>query len=132
VRKSIVIAVVSFFIMSIMAKDITSLSWNIWYVANMDYVAKELCVNKAKPKLKCNGKCHLATQLQKLEESQPQKTPTTPKQLKLKELEWVIASVEILPTAETLIHTETTLTHWNDLKKAPRSFSNTIFHPPQA
>ena len=82
--------------------------------------------------MQCNGKCHLAKQLQKLEEPQPQKTPTTPKQLKLKELEWVIASVEILPMAETLIHAENTLTHWNDLKKAPRSFSNTIFHPPQA
>jgi hypothetical protein len=131
-RKSIVIAVVSFFIMSIMAKDITSLSWNIWYLANKEYVAKELCVNKAKPKLKCNGKCHLAKQLQKLEEPQPKKTPSAPKQLKLKELEWVVASVEILPATDYSVISESTLTYWNEFKKAPRSFSNTIFHPPQA
>lgn len=118
--------------MSIMAKDITSLSWNIWYVANKEYVAKELCVNKAKPQLKCNGKCHLAKQLKKLEEPQPKKTPATPKELKLKEMTWVITSVEILATTETPILSESTLTHWNDLKKAPRSFSNAIFHPPQA
>ncbi len=118
--------------MSIMAKDITSLSWNIWYVANKAYVAKELCVNKAKPQLKCNGKCHLARQLQKLEEPQPKKAPSAPKELKLKEMTWVIASVEILPTTENQVLTESTSPHWNDLKKAPRSFSNTIFHPPQA
>ncbi|HLP54626.1 MAG TPA: hypothetical protein VK151_06345 [Fluviicola sp.] len=131
-KKSIVIAVVSFFIMSIMAKDITSLSWNIWYLANKDYVAKELCVNKARPKMKCNGKCHLAKQLQKLEEPQPKKAPVSPKPLKLKELEWTITSVEILPATETSVSDEKTLTYWNELKKAPRSFSNTIFHPPQA
>ncbi len=118
--------------MSIMAKDITSLSWNIWYVANKEYVAKELCVNKAKPKMKCNGKCHLAKQLQKLEEPQPKKAPTAPKQVKLKELEWVIASAEILPATKNPVITEHNLIYWNDLKKAPRSFSNTIFHPPQA
>lgn len=118
--------------MSIMAKDITSLSWNIWYVANKEYVAKELCINKAKPQLKCNGKCHLAKQLQQLEEPQPKKTPSVPKQLKLKELEWVIASVKIIPATETSVIAESNVTHWNDLKKAPRSFSNTIFHPPQA
>ena len=118
--------------MSIMAKDITSLSWNIWYLANKDYVAKELCVNKARPKMKCNGKCHLAKQLQKLEEPQPKKAPVSPKPLKLKELEWTITSVEILPATETSVSDEKTLTYWNELKKAPRSFSNTIFHPPQA
>lgn len=118
--------------MSIMAKDITSLSWNIWYLANKDYVAKELCVNKAKPQLKCNGKCHLAKQLQKLEEPQPKKPPTAPKHLKLKELEWVVASVELLPATQNPVTIESTHTYWNDLKKAPRSFSNTIFHPPQA
>lgn len=118
--------------MSIMAKDITSLSWNVWYIANKEYVAKELCVNKAKPKLKCNGKCHLAKQLQKLEEPQPKKTPSAPKQVKLKELEWVVASVEILPVTKNPVITENYLIYWNELKKAPRSFSNTIFHPPQA
>lgn len=33
------------------------------YVINYDYIVKELCENKEKPELKCNGKCHLAKQL---------------------------------------------------------------------
>ena len=33
------------------------------YFVNYDYIVKELCENKAKPELKCNGKCHLAKEL---------------------------------------------------------------------
>lgn len=35
------------------------------YVVNYNYIATVLCVNKAKPKLQCNGKCYLAEQLKK-------------------------------------------------------------------
>ncbi len=41
--------------------------YNLGYVAyfelNIDYVIETYCINKEKPKLKCNGKCHLAKQL---------------------------------------------------------------------
>ena len=33
------------------------------YVVNYDYITKVLCENKAKPELKCNGKCHLMKEL---------------------------------------------------------------------
>lgn len=33
------------------------------YFVNYDYIVTELCENKAKPELKCNGKCHLAKEL---------------------------------------------------------------------
>ena len=35
------------------------------FLLNEEYIAKVLCVNKDKPAMKCNGKCHLAKQLQK-------------------------------------------------------------------
>ena len=35
------------------------------YALNYDYISKVLCVNKNKPKLKCNGKCYLMQQLAK-------------------------------------------------------------------
>ena len=35
------------------------------YAFNNDYIAKVLCINKDKPKLKCNGKCYLMQQLAK-------------------------------------------------------------------
>lgn len=33
------------------------------YVIDYEYISEVLCINKDKPKSKCNGKCHLAKQL---------------------------------------------------------------------
>ncbi|WP_255566948.1 hypothetical protein [Flavobacterium litorale] len=42
------------------------------YIFNYDYIAQELCENKAKPELQCNGKCHLMKELAKAaEDEQP-------------------------------------------------------------
>ena len=40
------------------------------YVVNYDYISKVLCVNKAKPQMHCNGKCHLMKELAKAAESE--------------------------------------------------------------
>ena len=40
------------------------------YVVNYEYISKVLCVNKAKPKLQCNGKCHLMKELAKSSENE--------------------------------------------------------------
>ncbi len=47
----------------------------IEYAINYDYIAKTLCVNKAKPQMHCNGKCHLMKQLAKTAENEK---PTSP------------------------------------------------------
>jgi hypothetical protein len=49
------------------------------YFINYNYIAKNLCENKDKPKLKCNGKCHLKKELKKVEESKQtnKKIPVT-------------------------------------------------------
>ncbi len=41
------------------------------YALNQDYIAEFLCVNKDKPQLQCNGKCHLAKQIEKQQEQEP-------------------------------------------------------------
>lgn len=40
------------------------------YVMNYDYISKVLCENKAKPELKCNGKCQLMKELAKASEEE--------------------------------------------------------------
>lgn len=40
------------------------------YVFNYDYISKVLCENKAKPKMQCNGKCHLMKELAKASENE--------------------------------------------------------------
>lgn len=42
----------------------------IEYVANYDYIAKVLCINKSKPDLHCNGKCYLSKELAKTNDSE--------------------------------------------------------------
>jgi hypothetical protein len=35
------------------------------YVVNKGYIVEFLCINKEKPELKCNGKCHLKNKIAK-------------------------------------------------------------------
>lgn len=37
----------------------------ISYTLNKAYIIKEYCINKAKPELKCDGKCYLKKQIEK-------------------------------------------------------------------
>ena len=54
------------------------------YVVNYEYISKVLCVNKAKPELQCNGKCHLMKELAKASENEK---PITDKRIVVKEVE---------------------------------------------
>lgn len=40
------------------------------FIVNQQEIAAKLCENKAKPKLQCNGKCHLKKQLTKIDNSE--------------------------------------------------------------
>lgn len=44
------------------------------YQLNKDYIAKNLCVNKSRPKMHCNGRCHMMKKF-KQEEKQEQDNP---------------------------------------------------------
>jgi hypothetical protein len=40
------------------------------YVFNYNYIVTALCENKAKPEMKCNGKCHLMKELAKASDTE--------------------------------------------------------------
>jgi len=46
------------------------------YVVLYDYIKNELCVNKDKPELECNGKCHLKKELARAADSEKEKGKT--------------------------------------------------------
>ena len=48
------------------------------YLVNQAEITKQFCENKAKPKLNCNGKCHLAKQFAK-QDKQEKSTSETQK-----------------------------------------------------
>jgi len=43
------------------------------YALNQDYIAEFLCINKDKPELQCNGKCHLVKELEKSQKEEQNK-----------------------------------------------------------
>jgi len=48
------------------------------YYANYDYIATELCENKDKPFLECNGKCYLEKQLKQVNHTNHEHKSTIP------------------------------------------------------
>lgn len=58
------IALILIFSIPLMLKTELIVSWKL----NQKSIIERFCVNKNKPKLQCNGKCHLGKQLSKVEE----------------------------------------------------------------
>jgi hypothetical protein len=96
------------------------------YTVNKDYIAKNLCENRNKPTLHCNGKCQLMKKMA-VEDDQSNKTSGS--------------SVAKTPFSEVLFNAAFALTSsvtsvsgslYNDfyLVAIPSSFHSSIFHPP--
>lgn len=62
------------------------------YLLNRDYIAKNLCVNKDKPKSCCKGKCHLVKQLNKTNPDKGKDKKELPNRIQLKQLQDFIIS----------------------------------------
>lgn len=94
------------------------------YEWNKEYIAQTLCKNKAKPKLKCEGKCQVAKKMAAEEEPS---SPTPSQKLKFQEV--VFANEAMRPMIlqpQHLISTEF-LTYLFPVYTPP-VFS--VFHPP--
>lgn len=57
------------------------------YLIHKDYTAKNLCVNRSKPKSYCHGKCHLEKQLKKANPNTENDNKDTPKRIQYKDLD---------------------------------------------
>ena len=44
-------------------KPFYTIGYVSYYELNIDYIIEKYCVNKSKPKFKCNGKCHLTKKI---------------------------------------------------------------------
>lgn len=66
-------------LLSLFAKDVASASWQIWFYLNQAEIAAANCENKDKPQMHCNGKCHLAKELKKMDpKPESDKIPASP------------------------------------------------------
>ena len=99
----------------------------IWFYANRAYISKQLCVNKSRPELKCNGKCYLGRKLKEAEQKENQQAPLQEKQVKETEpciielLSYCIAA----PTADIIRH-PAPAHHFTS------SYLSAVFRPPSS
>jgi hypothetical protein len=91
------------------------------------YIAQTYCINKARPKLNCNGKCHLAKQLNKVSETDSgQQAPTDKKVASETNEYW-------LPTEALLLVSDQHgfVFPLNGAESSPSNgFPLGVFHPP--
>lgn len=93
------------------------------YAINYDYISKVLCINKDKPELACNGKCHV---MQELEKQQQQDFNS----LQISMEEYPIGFVELLSIPKIQL--------FNVKKERPTFYhqnyhylaGSSVFHPP--
>ncbi|SHK88176.1 hypothetical protein SAMN05444266_101466 [Chitinophaga jiangningensis] len=93
------------------------------YWANQQYIAQNLCENRDKPQMHCNGRCHLKKELEK--DAQPEKSSNTNKEsyevMFVNELQSFLQA----PPANEIIHSG----YYKDPVLPTPVFA--IFHPPQ-
>ena len=94
------------------------------YLLNIDYITSVLCVNKEKPKLKCNGKCYLAKKLSE-DQNHDQQSPANTK-------EKFDIQLFYLPNPFKLanVHSEEKSEYYDHDEHFYSAFLHPIFHPP--
>jgi hypothetical protein len=95
---------------------------------NQDFISKTLCINRAKPKLHCNGKCQLMKKLKQVEKEEQKQLPQG-----LKEKLEVIYIQEItsFKFSTDFSASEEKLKYNHSNSQVYSKYHLDIFHPPQ-
>ena len=111
-------------LLSLLAVNASSLLVFIGFEANQTYIAKELCENKDKPEMHCNGKCYLMKKLRQAQDKEQKQEHQTQK-----------PQVQEALLVDPLVFRQFVL---NEIKfhipystGMPQNIKNSIFHPPQ-
>jgi hypothetical protein len=104
------------------SKWVVVISFNL----NRDYIAKNLCENRYRPVLKCNGNCVLMKKM-KQEEKQEQNAPAP---VKLEIASIVLSSRSFFATAEAPVFIFSTSYTFAGNSGKPVDRADAIFHPP--
>ncbi|MCU0352230.1 MAG: hypothetical protein MUD08_00605 [Cytophagales bacterium] len=62
--------ILSLLVMAVLLQSFGSVGVFVSFKLNQGYIAAKLCENRAKPKMRCNGKCYLAKKLKQAEQQQ--------------------------------------------------------------
>ena len=100
-----------------------------YYRVNQDYIAKNLCENRDKPMLNCNGQCYLAKQLKAAEEKEQKSNAERLE--KMPEVVLAFQSIQALFTA-SFLQIPIIEDHFPTPSFVYSSESKGFFHPPRA
>jgi hypothetical protein len=95
------------------------------YYANKDFIAKNLCENKDKPQMHCEGKCCLK---KKLAKDGREQSPSSPRNQKNEQVNLFYSDLSFGITARLTTSPAKQFFSFNDNRTS--SFISTIFHPP--
>ena len=99
----------------------------IEYAVFKDYIAKNLCVNRDKPKSCCQGKCHLKKQIEKSAETSDTEEKSSNRKILSQEVQEFLISPVSIPKA-----TEVSLPHLANIEIIHTTqVISSIFVPPQ-
>lgn len=101
------------------------------YAINKEYITKNLCENRKKPKLNCNGKCHLMKQLKKAGAENPTDGNATKGSSGQEENCFHVGSLFAFGTAG-IVSSANIFYIKNIHTRLPSNYLQDIFHPPRA
>lgn len=99
------------------------------YAAFYDYIKNELCINKDKPELQCNGKCHLKKELAKASDTENSKDKNHSSSFESQVVFFQQIYTNALDTFVVNFKEKVTTSYLNSYKF---NFIDSIFHPPLA
>jgi hypothetical protein len=96
------------------------------YNLNRNYIAKNLCINRQRPKLHCNGKCQM---MKRLAEEEKQNSSNTSNTIKIQTLDLVFSNRIYKIELPTLVPTRISYNEDPPLLEYSAPIAS-IFHPP--
>jgi len=98
------------------------------YIVNYEYISKVLCVNKAKPMMHCNGKCHLMKELAKAAETENSKSSDKKQNTPIQEVLF-FKEIKSFSIVSFSFSTESKINS-SYLELYSYLNTNSVFHPP--
>lgn len=118
---------ISYFMLLMLVKVLAVPAIALHYLINQDYIAANLCENKARPAMKCYGKCQLRKQLAKTSDSSESAS---------QKLSQSVAAVDYCESFETIDFkaspSQDIVFHTIQNTIAYAGFPGNVFHPPVA
>jgi hypothetical protein len=113
-----------FLIVAILLHSMSSLVIVAGFQLNRNYISKNLCENRAKPKLHCNGKCHLMKELKKEDKTEKSNGSSS------RENDFQSQYFQEKSAFDFTPHTTSSPSHAFYLISPVREFTGSVFHPP--